>query len=460
MIVNINKNKVLKYIFKIYILLFPFTMFMGGYSIWNSIGNSYSIIFQLIGLIVILFSLKDKRIKINTFMKYIFIMVFILNISSIIMSMLLNSKLGVLYGETTYNTMLGNIVYYSQLAVIFYYNFYVYNTLKINEIKKIFDFIVIFIIILGYMQIIIIYFPQISKIYDFFNLGNIIRDSSYILAINRIPLTCVEPASCGVLLGVLIIPYILSCTLIKNKTNKYYILLILIIPIAYWTKSSTVYIAIFINFFIYIIICIIKKKNLYKLLILSYIVIILIFSNIFIISCFNSNENIGVFETIKYYLVEKVNSDENLSTIHRKSTVINNLKIFKKYPLLGVGNGNQGFYYNENLPQFAYKSPETMKFYYGEKGVVSGGAFFTAFLSGYGTLGVVLIIIFIKKSINIISIIKNKLNGLQYMYFMGSITFLFLSTISADIVGDYITIFVLSVPLINKDVKNLGGINE
>lgn len=42
----------------------------------------------------------------------------------------------------------------------------------------------------------------------------------------------------------------------------------------------------------------------------------------------------------------------------RSSSIVNDMKIFFKYPITGVGDGLQGYWYNENLPIIYLASTE------------------------------------------------------------------------------------------------------
>jgi hypothetical protein len=154
-------------------------------------------------------------------------------------------------------------------------------------------------------------------------------------------------------------------------------------------------------------------------------------------------------QNINYFLFEKVSDTDNMSTVFREASVRNNEKVFLKYPILGIGNGLQGYYIKENLELYAYKSEETKNVLEGKTGVPAGGSFFTSYISAYGLVGITLLILFIYMSINRI----NKKSELYYIYIIGGVGFLVLSLMSLGIQGNYPAIFILSIPLFGENSK-------
>ena len=101
--------------------------------------------------------------------------------------------------------------------------------------------------------------------------------------------------------------------------------------------------------------------------------------------------NSDFYRTIQSVL-GKISDTGNQSTAYRNSTIINDIEIFKDYPIFGVGDGNQGFFYAQNLPFWVLASGSTEALFAlsGNIGVLNGGAFLPSIISGYGVLGCVL----------------------------------------------------------------------
>ncbi|EKN10626.1 hypothetical protein HMPREF1076_03964 [Parabacteroides goldsteinii CL02T12C30] len=98
-------------------------------------------------------------------------------------------------------------------------------------------------------------------------------------------------------------------------------------------------------------------------------------------------------DSIEYILLGKLVDKENGSTAMRVSTVCNDMKIFLSYPLTGVGNGCQGYFYSNNIPLWIRFSEEVQKLLNYETGSIAngGGNFFASYISGYGLIGIVVL---------------------------------------------------------------------
>lgn len=439
-------------IFYLYILLLPVMAIKPLNNLRGTLGvfanNNFWI--HLVGLLLILVSLlivEKGKIKTSKLVNYIFLMALMLNTSSLLMSIVLYNYLGVVNGETTLQAFLGMFVLYSHLFLMFYYNFRMMNITSMVKISKLIDIIVMYTIVVGYLQILVIEVPFISSIYDKLNVFGFVRESSFIKTISRITLTGLEPSSAGGALSLIIMPYLLSKILYKN-TKKIIISIFLTFPIIIYTKSSTVLIMSIINIIVFSILLFRRKKLSHIKFLLIFIVTITSIIFIFYGAYFPSSNN-TVSQT--YYLIfEKIADNENQSTLYRTSTVINDINVFKKYPLFGIGNGNQGFYYNDSINEKKFfKSQEVVSAYSGKLGIVNGGPFIPAYISGYGIFGVFLLIIFIKKSYYQIFSQRTEIGYFYEFYIISSITFLITSVLTHDIVLNYMAVFVLSFPFLN-----------
>ena len=104
-------------------------------------------------------------------------------------------------------------------------------------------------------------------------------------------------------------------------------------------------------------------------------------------------------DSIEYVILGKLLDKENASTAMRVSTVCNDMKIFASYPLTGIGNGCQGYFYNNNIPEWTKFSTEVQSLMHYENGSISngGGNFFVSYISGYGLIGVFILILLIRQ---------------------------------------------------------------
>lgn len=446
-------KKLEKIIFQIYIFVLPIMMLEPFRGIKEAIGalavnNNFFLFLVGMTLIIIDILVRKKNFKTNKLLNYLFLMILCLNFSTIIMAIILNQKLGYLHGEDTYSATIGMIILYFQVFFIFYYNYRGFQLVSIKDVERIFKYIISYTLIVGYFQITMIHFPLISGIYDFFNILGAVRESSFILTINRISLTGSEPSSTGAVISLIIFPYLLAKTLYRID-SKTIILIILFLPIILYAKSSTALIMFSVNILLYCFL-LFKQKGLAfrKFIIISLLFLVGLTGVTFgLTSSFSKNS----FLMENYYLLfDKISDESNQSTLYRTSTIINDIEVFKKYPILGIGNGNQGFYYNENIKSNYFISQEVQNAYSGKVGVVNGGPFVPAYISGYGIVGILLLIIFIIKSYRKILTIKNGINYFYEMYIISSITFLLTATMTHDIVGNYIAIFILSFPFMKQ----------
>lgn len=108
---------------------------------------------------------------------------------------------------------------------------------------------------------------------------------------------------------------------------------------------------------------------------------------------------VGDSGDFSYRIMGKVfDINNNNSTVVRASTVVNDIKVFEEFPLTGIGDGMQGYRFNQNAPSWVLYNPYTQEMLDGSLGIIEGGGnFFPSFLSGYGLIGILILILFLKK---------------------------------------------------------------
>ena len=321
--IKMSISSIEKMIFGMYLFFLPFYNFNSIFHNYiYSIGDSVSFIFHLVGLIFIIIQLKRIKIKFGVLFKYTLIMIFFIDILSLGMAIILNSHVSEWMERNTYIAVFPYIIYSIQILTIIIYNIYTFKKFGFYYVDKVINKTVNFIIIFGYIQILIILTsnPLICKIYDSLNIFDLLQDSETLISWSRITLTTYEPSLAGAVLGILIIPYILA-KYISKKNSKYLVSLILILPIVYFTKSSTAYIIFLVDIIVLIIINLKSKKIMKYFVYTSYIgVLITLISLLFINNTANSIANNKILSQINYLIFDKVNDNENLSTIHRKKS--------------------------------------------------------------------------------------------------------------------------------------------
>ena len=146
------------------------------------------------------------------------------------------------------------------------------------------------------------------------------------------------------------------------------------IILIFFTKSSTNYLS-----FVIVVLFILKSqgnKVFYKEIVGSLIVLMMI---------------VIINPTMFDAQLHKIFDLGNMSTSYRYSVVYNDLRVFVLNPL-GVGNGNQGYFYNKNIGQVFVSSgsQEIQNVIDGRAGIIGGGPLWPSILSGYGIVGILI----------------------------------------------------------------------
>ncbi len=436
-------KKISRILFVIYLLLipirliFPFSFFF--HSPLSYIASSNSFILLFLGLLIILLDSFSLKIRKNKKVLYFFYIIFLLNLLSVINAFFVYIKYGDLNGENSFNAILGLIILYFQVGFIVLYNTFLIPNFSIKFFKNIFNIYYFMLLISGYLQIILLLYPNLNIIYDSINLFSLMRSSQFILTINRISGIGSEPASLVGITSFLVIPSELS-KFLEKKSLFNLLKIVILVPVIYFTLSSTVYIAFLINFVIfsyfYFKSIIFHHKFLFLITIIT---LCLIFFSI-------------IPPDVSYYIFDKVFDTQNMSTAYRTSTLINDFYVFLKYPLFGIGNGNQGYYFNSiNWASYFFRSQEFVNAYNGDLGIINGGSFLPAFISGYGIFGILIIITFFSKLFKNFKALFYK-TFIYYYSLISIFTFLMVSVLSTDIVGNYSILLSLSFLFINKKI--------
>ncbi len=452
---NIEKN-----LFKLYIFLLPITcidLFNGKlYSLTTSI----SAVVNVIGIIYLFIKfINGGKIKTSPAIRYLSIIIVLLNISSIIMAALLYKKLGVFIGRTTFLAILPHIAYYFQILLVFYYNYLYLSAMETEEIKKWIEYSLIFMLLIGYVQIVIILTKNSALTNIVMKLQDIFMVKSLFFNTYRVTLMGREASEAGAILATFIMPYLFSNIIVSRKKLKYIILALLFVPMSIYAESSTFYIGLIISV-IYFVIYYCKKSYKFKIgaqLTAIVSVIVLLISVILMrngVQLYEKNKDTDT-KGFVYLTTSKLMDEDNLSTIHRYSSIYTNWQAVKRYPILGVGNGNQGFFYRIYFPKWAAVSEESKGYYYGELGWPGSGAFLPTYISSYGIFGVILLIIYIVfTEANVKKLINTDKEFFYYMYKIGVLSFIPLSITAINITGIMYILFILSIPFIEVNKKN------
>lgn len=448
-----NKLNIEVLIAKIYLYCLPIRMisqFTFLKEIFHGAAIYFDFIVSIIGIFFII--LMHKKIKIknnieNNTIIYILKCVLFLNIMSIVMAFYIQLTYGNYQGSTAFSGVMGMIIYFFQYVVMIIYNKYIFEIIPKQEMLKILNRTCFFLLILGYIQIInILTSNALLNLIRSVDVFDILMPSQNI----KLSLTTLEGASAGMLISIFVLPILLSQFTIK-KQMKLLFQIIAWIPVIYFTKSSTSYIlsiATFSTFFMYIFKENINKNKILKILIIA--VIIIIFCSLIYIDLPKETK-----DDISYLLFYKLSDQQNGSSVSRYIPFYTNIGVFKQFPLFGVGNGLQGYFFIDYFPMHLINTAGSdIKSFYnvGANSIANGGLFFPSILSGYGILGVGIIFTCMIKIKRLIAY-KEKENNIFYYAFKYSVLAIIIAGFQGDFYGLYYLWFMISLPFMNKELN-------
>lgn len=378
--------------------------------------------FMLLGLIVYILTKQMVIPKCSDLDNIVKLYVYTV-IHSVVMAIILYLPLGILHNESTLHTISGNIIFYLIVVLCIYYNYVMLKEyVNINELFKIFDIQIIILLIVGYLQLLAIW------------VGGVFRNvySQIVPILNLLPIeklnrgVCFfgsEPSSASIL-SYIVIPYLLAKLLMKNEKKIGALFrLLLFLPLLFSSTSSSLLITLVLLGTAFIAL-ITNNKIVFRIVVISAFLIgasiaVMYGMDIFV------NTSVADEQLLKYMVFGKIIDRTNMSTMARSSTIINDMRVFFKYPLTGVGNGIQGFFYNENMPKWAMLSYEVQNWMAGKNGVVGGGgSFFCTYISSYGLIGCVAAIPVVRQFVSYIHNMQYNNEIVHKMFCMFIIMFL------------------------------------
>lgn len=451
-----KKIKIERTVAKLFIYSMPFKM-IAPLRFFNAIvglGNRLPFLFLVLGIMIIVFSKKrigfsnDNSSKLFKHFVYMYIIV---DITSIIMAAILFKSLGTIGGENAFDAVIPKVLFSLAYIVILFYNRELFRVLSKEDINSILDRVTNICIVIGLWQIGVITFGGLFRsVYDFVNKLFDAWSSNSMIYTKRIALFTMEPSYIGGFLGIIIIPFILSKFISGKVMIRDFVKLCLIVLIIYYTKSTTGYVLVAVDFLLFGYFYLKKGETALS----NRIIVLFNMSIALIILFYLIIGNTILSDTITNVFDKLINID-NSNSITRKAVLYIDWRIFIEYPILGVGNGNQGFFYREFYPQFILNSlANRNRFDEAANVLMDGGSFFPSFASGYGLVGIVLLVIFVYKSIKTLRTNKSCYGYLYYFYIMGAFSLL-LYGFSSTLASDYCVWFVVSLPMAsyywNKD---------
>ena len=446
--VKISVNSIEKTIAKLFILCFPLKMFAQASflsDITFGLGATSSFLFCALGLffIGVRRNIRFTRDTGTNVLKRFAVMYVICDFMSIIMAVILYSEVGSIAGETTLVAASKKILYSLAFIVIVFYCREIARVMSKEEMINTIDVCLNIYIVIGFIQVLVIYNAAgTARLYDGINSLFNAWSSSAIIQTKRIALLSKEPAYSAGFITTIAIPFLLSKLFSNDYNFKTIIKLILYIVLLYYTKSTTGYTVLLVVLGVFSVIYYLNSnrsstnKLLYGALLISCALGITIFVA----------GNAMVSDSVST-VMDKLFSYDNPNSADRKGTIVVGLSILKRYPLFGVGDGNQGFFYQDFLPDWARLGFSGNNVYNRASNVLfDGGSFLISFISGYGLLGIVLLASFIWYSFETIRNNRESF-GIFYYFYCISIPAFIVIGIGATLMSHYYFWFVLSLPM-------------
>lgn len=447
-----------KLIYKLYIFFLPFQMF--SFISFPSFLSRYlfinaSTIFMWIG--VFLLVVKKTSLPYNYGIRSFGSLYSFMTIYSLIAAVVLFIPLGTLNGEDTFRACIGDIIFFLIVLISIYYNWYCLSfIIDFRELKKVIFIESIIMVLIGYIQLGIIFgIGGLIKIYNI--VGQIVQLVDTSKLSRGVVFGGTEPASAANLF-LLIVPYHLSVLLKDDNVFKqkavHLFMIIAYFPLVAVSDSSSTLIMMFITLITFLVIKISSGRR-YTVLVAVALVIGMSVAVGYGIDGFSNNLIQFQEGTFQYKLIGKIIDTSSMSNAMRSSTIINDMKIFFSFPFTGIGNGLQGYMYADNLPNWVLQSGEVKKLLNGSAGVIDGGgAFFPMYLSGFGLIGIFVLIVFAKRYYWCYKNYGIENTEREYLFKSFLVLFLCAGWYSLGVEQNQYAAFLLSLPIIESYLEN------
>lgn len=447
---------------ELYLRLLPFRMisqFSGALSVLKGASLYFDFLLHILGLLLFVNTTKGRLVFGNgdssIILKRFFQLIVFLNLSSVIMALVIQMIYGDYAGETAFSGITGMLVYFTQYAFIFLYNSRVFKLLSKEKIEKIISDTIWLLMVIGYIQIVVMTIGgSINTIYKGIDFLGVFPDVN---RVQKLSLTTTEGAGAGTLISIFVTPYLFSAILFKNKIGKYVIQLILWVPIVVFTRSSTAYILFAFSLLIFTIKLMKTHRGsnaiLFLVITMSFILLVLLLFPEILST---------LFPDLYYMLFKKATDLSNSSTASRTVPFIMNWGAFTEAPIFGVGNGLQGYFYTKYFPSWGFNVAGSDILQYYDKAqttIVNGGVFIPSLLSGYGVVGVTLIVLWVKKYLLFAKKNREELGIYYHMFVFAAISFI-ISGLQGEVCGTYYMWFMLSLPLMASGIKKSENVDE
>lgn len=428
-----------KIVFFFYLILLPFEAFHPlGLNGYGAIAKTPSFFFLAIGLLLAVCNQKgrivldDKR-----YLRKLTLLISSVSLISIIMAFFLYYGVEPIAGFHTTDVIWSPIFYNFMVIAIIYYVFYMSEKVDKDFIDKVLKTIYVYTVVLGYIQLAAIFGNGACRalLYGLESL-NLTYSPELCLTHMKVVLMFSEPSYAEMLLCGLLMPFICGNIIVKSHKTLDVLKILFLMPLVFFNGSSSVLVGTVICIAVTLILSCLRGDISGKALLSIFSVFVIL-----VLICITNNP---IKEIIVNQILIKPFDNDNLSTIQRGSIIRNCIMIFLKYPILGVGNGVQGFFYEFHLRPEDYKSYEVINTLKYENGVPGAGSWAGGWLSGYGIVGAIFLIVFIVSTFRAIKQYRG--SQYYYAYIIGGICFLVCGWFTASTTGGYLSLFILSIP--------------
>lgn len=369
-----------KFFFLIYLFSIPFLMptFLKAAIPLNLYGVSLSLVTMIPSFVLFVISDLKSNKPFNRLRLSTFVIVILLGGYSTMMGALNYSRLGTLYGQNSISSTISFLIYpiYAWLAI--YVNYHGFRLLTKRTLKRFFNFSSCFFIIVSIFQILVIYGPTwMANFYDNLNFRGLFRSSYYLLDEGKVCGFTIEPSNISMFVCSLLIPYNF---LVYAREHKRFNIITgcLLILCSAMSLGTTVYFSLIVLLLIFIVL-VFRTKQIHVTSNMVFAFVLFMITGTILVTT-----NFGTVQSI----INKASDLNNMSTSYRCSIVYNDWIIFTNN-FFGIGNGNQGFFYNDVGYLFLNSgSLEVQAALSGKAGLVGGGPFWGSVISGYGVVGI------------------------------------------------------------------------
>ena len=446
-----------KFLYLFYLLCLPFGQFIRIFPENFTLPIAFSTLIMMFALFKIILNHGIKQSAgVQSFGRlYLFMAGY-----SILASIILTFTLDYGLKEPPIRRCLGGIVLYFLLLCSIYYNWYCLSRLKsFKVIKNVFQLQTIVLLFVGFLQLGVMSGVGVG-LYSALCSIFVLRDVVYLTTLDRgITFFASEPSLTSSLCFV-VIPFILfSISNNKGKKKLIYVIEFLLMAILFLLSNSSSALISFLFVCVAYIVLYVFHLRLKKLVMFGAFAIGAIVAVLYSLDISTSNKISSDTNSFEYVVLGKVLDKDNMSTAMRASTVINDMKIFYDYPLTGVGDGNQGYYYAQNIPAWVLPSSEVQNLLHGSKLSNGGGNFFPCYLSAFGLVGIIVFLSFLRKYRQSYrqSFLRQSRN-FEIIYVLG-ISLLLLGTwYIVDIKADNTAAFLLSLPCVMMKKRKINEI--